>query len=250
MTRKPAALIALLALTSLPAIAQDPPSPGQVQDTLRPPPVTMPPPEVPEFQTPERTPTQVPAGGTPVPVQRFVITGNSLLSDAELRGILARYEGRAYTLEQIYQIADYLTELYRYHGYSLAHVVVPAQRIDQGEITLRAIEGRISALTVEGNARYDTATITTRLPSMMVGNAFRADDLQRELIRLNDLPGLQARTVIRPGTEFGTSEVVLRVAEARLNALDAAVIQELMTQGQLARIYAHLMSLDNFLRLA
>lgn len=43
---------------------------------------------------------------------------------------------------------------------------------------------------------------------------------------------------------------MLRVAEARLNALDAAAIQELMVQGQLARIYAHLMSLDNFLRLA
>ena len=43
---------------------------------------------------------------------------------------------------------------------------------------------------------------------------------------------------------------MLRVAEARLNALEAATIQELMAQGQLARIYAHLMSLDNFLRLA
>lgn len=43
---------------------------------------------------------------------------------------------------------------------------------------------------------------------------------------------------------------MLRVAEARLNALDAAAIQDLMTHGQLARIYAHLMSLDNFLRLA
>lgn len=216
MTRKPAALSALLALTALTsqmALAQTPPSPGQVQDTLRPPPATMPPPEVPEFQTPARAPTQVPSGGTPVPVQRFVLTGNTLLDEAELRGILARYEGRVHTLEEIYAIADYLTELYRFHGYSLAHVVVPAQRIDQGEVTLRAIEGRISALRVEGNARYETATITDRMTSMMAGNTFRADDLQRELIRLNDLPGLDARAVIRPGDEFGTSEVVLRVTE-------------------------------------
>lgn len=43
---------------------------------------------------------------------------------------------------------------------------------------------------------------------------------------------------------------MLRVAEGRLNALEPATLQDLMTQGQLARIYAHLMSLDNFLRLA
>lgn len=40
-----------------------------------------------------------------------------------------------------------------------------------------------------------------------------------------------------------------RVAEERLNALEPAVIARLMQQGHLSRIYAHLMSLDNFQRL-
>lgn len=40
-----------------------------------------------------------------------------------------------------------------------------------------------------------------------------------------------------------------RVVENRLNALDAASLARLMQQGFLSRIYAHLMSLDNFQRL-
>lgn len=40
-----------------------------------------------------------------------------------------------------------------------------------------------------------------------------------------------------------------RVAEAKLNALKPDVLTTLMQQGYLARIYAHLMSLDNFHRL-
>ena len=40
-----------------------------------------------------------------------------------------------------------------------------------------------------------------------------------------------------------------RVAEARLDALAAGAIVRLMQQGYLSRIYAHLMSLDNFHRL-
>ena len=40
-----------------------------------------------------------------------------------------------------------------------------------------------------------------------------------------------------------------RVAEGRLNALPAETIVELMRSGFLSRLYAHLMSLDNFQRL-
>jgi len=40
-----------------------------------------------------------------------------------------------------------------------------------------------------------------------------------------------------------------RVAEAKLNALEPGALTRLMQQGYLARIYAHLMSLDNFHRL-
>lgn len=40
-----------------------------------------------------------------------------------------------------------------------------------------------------------------------------------------------------------------RVNEDKLNALSAKKIKELMTKGQLSRVYAHLMSLENFARL-
>jgi len=40
-----------------------------------------------------------------------------------------------------------------------------------------------------------------------------------------------------------------RVVEARLNALEPTQIARLMGQGHLSRLYAHLMSLDNFQRL-
>ena len=40
-----------------------------------------------------------------------------------------------------------------------------------------------------------------------------------------------------------------RVAEARLAALDANALKELLQKGVLGRVYAHLMSLDNFQRL-
>jgi hypothetical protein len=42
---------------------------------------------------------------------------------------------------------------------------------------------------------------------------------------------------------------MFRVAENKLGGLDGAVLQDLAQKGILGRIYAHLMSLDNFQRL-
>ena len=39
---------------------------------------------------------------------------------------------------------------------------------------------------------------------------------------------------------------LFRVSEDRLNTLSGEAVKELMVRGELSRIYAHLMSLDNF----
>lgn len=199
-----------------PAYAQEaePPSPGMVEETLREPerfPVDQEP--APEIETTEREREQVPPGGRPVPVERFEITGNTLLSDAEMQDVLSRYEGEAHTLEEIYAIADHLTGLYRDRGYTLANVMVPAQRVDQGVVRLEVIEGRIDSLHVEGNERYRTETILRQLDTLDTGRAFRARDLESEILRLNDMPGLDVRAVVKPGAEYGTSDITFRVNE-------------------------------------
>ena len=39
---------------------------------------------------------------------------------------------------------------------------------------------------------------------------------------------------------------LFRVSEEKLNDLPGDVVKDLMARGELSRIYAHLMSLDNF----
>ena len=68
------------------------------------------------------------------------------------------------------------------------------------------------------------------------------------------LTGLESLSLLEPfeAHAFGRDgqdhhlRGMLRVSEERLNALDARDIGRLMRQGELSRIYAHLMSLDNF----
>ena len=70
-------------------------------------------------------------------------------------------------------------------------------------------------------------------------------------LRLAELNLLEAFNAdIRPtGSERREIAGMWRVNESRLNSLPAETLTELMRSGFLSRIYAHLMSLDNFQRL-
>lgn len=71
------------------------------------------------------------------------------------------------------------------------------------------------------------------------------ETLCRELRALELLEAFEAHAVPKQG-DGRQVRGMLRVNEARLNALPAETVQRLMQAGMLSRIYAHLMSLDNF----
>ena len=71
------------------------------------------------------------------------------------------------------------------------------------------------------------------------------DRTVHRLRELDLLEAFEAQAVLRSGGEFRLRSM-FRVSEERLNALSGDIIKELMNKGDLSRIYAHLMSLDNF----
>ena len=195
-----------------------PPTPGGVEDSLRP--RTLPPvetsPAVEAHPPPRRE--AVSPGGPRIPVRHFVFEGNTVYSDDELRAVVAELEGQALTLEEVYAAADVLTDFYLKNGYSVALVTVPAQQVADGTVRFEAIEGRISQLHLEGNARYRPAVLHSHLARVERGEILRFDHLERGVLLLNDLPGLLARSVIVPGEEYGTSTIRLNVEESPWDA--------------------------------
>lgn len=190
-------------------------TPGQVGDTLKPPPALKPLPPPAQVQGP-RKPAFAPAqGGQAIPVRKFEFYGNTLIDPAELQAQVANFIGKNLTLFQIYEIADRLTSLYVARGYTLATVNVPAQRIDQGIVRLEVIEGRVGEIVFDGARGFDPRSIENYLPDVVPGYPYRGAALAEGLARLNELPGLTTRAVLRPGEVYGTSDVVIRTEEDR-----------------------------------
>lgn len=210
--------LALLALTPAPTALAQPPTPGAVEESLRPRPTQPDKDIVPEVQPPSPPRPVPPPDERRVRIDRFAITGNTIFSEEELRALIADREGAELTLTEIYGLADRLTEFYQAHGYSLTTVTVPAQRMLDGMLRFEVVEGRVGKLVFEGNEGYDDAFLTRQLDLLEPGTILRFADLEREILLLNDLPGLVARSVLVPGEAYGTTDINLRMEETPVAA--------------------------------
>ena len=146
-------------------------------------------------------------------VTHFVVTGNTLLPEDDLRKLCEIYEGQELTLSQIKDVARNLTALYQRSGYFLARAYVPAQNIQNQQVELRVVEGSIGKVTVEGAQNYDPEYIRERFLQHLEGETFRSDRFQRNMLLLNELPDLQVKAVMSPSAEVGKADITLRVED-------------------------------------
>ena len=207
----------LLALSGLATqvYAINPPSPGTVRESFSAPTLQAPAVDTDSPVKAERKPTKAPKSSKRILINRFEITGNTAFSSKELLLLISGLHGKKLTLEEVYAAADILTDYYRTRGFSLARVVVPAQRISLGIIQLEAIEGRLNKVHFEGNKSYSGSFISEYLGNTEAGQAVSLEALERELLLLNDQPGLTSRAIVRPGPVYGTSDLVIQSEEKR-----------------------------------
>jgi len=192
-----------------------PVSPGAVQQTVQPEraiPIDRSV-QVPELRGNAVRPANVPAGGTPIAVARFDFTGNTMVASADLQQQVAKYVGRSLTLAELYKVTQDLTRFYQAKGYPLSSVNLPVQRIDEGKVWLEVLEGKVGKVRVEGYRYYKGETLQEQLNQLASGAVVTRDTLVRELLLLNDMPGIEARMVVVPGADPQTSDLVVRITE-------------------------------------
>ncbi len=166
----------------------------------------------------------IPAPGQQAPPNaegiRFVLTrltveGVTVYRPETLEKLYAASLNREVTLADVYRVVDTLTARYRNDGYILSQVIVPAQSVEGGEVRLQAIEGYIDDVRVEGG------TAALRARAQKYGDRIKgrkpltAATLERNVLLLNDLPGVQARAVLAPGSRPGAAQLVLQLSQSR-----------------------------------
>jgi len=149
-----------------------------------------------------------------VRVREFRVTGNTVFSDAELAAIAAPFANREITGSDLEALRQRLTLHYVERGYVNSGAVIPDQRIVDGVVEIRIVEGRLVRVDVEGTEHFRPGYFSDRL-ALRAGPPLNVAALEQELqILLQDplVSSINARLV--PGERPGEAILRARVAEA------------------------------------
>jgi hemolysin activation/secretion protein len=208
-------LASLALLTASPLGAQTAPSPGTLiegVDARRPP---TPGPAEFLFQS-DAAPSSHARDGRRFLVKGFRFTGNTVFNEARLRRVVERFTDLQLNLHDLNRAADAVSRFYRDLGYPVAGAFVPVQRVEDGVVAIQVVEGHIGALRFDGGWRYSDSMLGAYLAPLTAEKQVTVGQLERSLLLMNDLPGLEARATLAPGSRQGETDATIAIEEKPL----------------------------------
>jgi len=162
----------------------------------------------------ERFPDQVPpgAGDLKLRLVAVVLVGNKALPSSRFAPLWESLLGKEVTLAAVFELAAAISAEYRRAGFVLSQAFVPRQEIDQanGRVSIRVSEGFVGLVSlsreVPGSAR-----LLGMMEPVQWERPLTLGTLERRLLLLNDLPGVQARASIRAGEQVNATNLELQV---------------------------------------
>ncbi len=148
-------------------------------------------------------------------IDRFNITGNTLLKPEEIESALKPFTGKQREYSDVQNAIETLKRRYRTAGYSVVGVVAPAQNLDGGIVTLLVSEARIGKVTIVGNQFFENANIRASLPALQEGVPPRVVDISANAQLVNENPAKQVDIVLRTGEKEAVVDATVNLVDVR-----------------------------------
>ena len=200
---------------ALPALAAAPPPPnaGTILQQAQPTPPPAAAPNDSGLNIEQASPGSLPSS-VPFQVSRIEIAGNTRIPTATLHALVASGEGQRITLPELAALVARITDYYHAQGYPLARAIVPAQTIRDGVVHIDVIEARYGKVSVDNQSRVRSGLLDATLDDLKSGMVVSQAQLDRSLLLLSDIPGLQVNAALKPGAEVGSSDLRIEARSA------------------------------------
>lgn len=220
-------LLLLLVLMLAGVVCAAPPDAGSLLNQQRQPgtslPERLPKPDEKAVERPPLTET-----GVKVLVKEFRFSGlDGLATEAELQSLVADAIGKTLGFGELQGLAARVTSYLREKkGYLLAKAYLPKQDVTEGVIEIAILAGRI-----DGGVKVNVKPPSRISQSLLEGIADRAvpagsparmEQMERAVLLMSDLPGIDAYASLEPGTTPGTTRMIIDATEEPL--LSGAII--------------------------
>jgi len=156
--------------------------------------------------------------GSKVTVRSFSFSGDTdVVSSQELSAVVRPYVGRELGFVGLQEVAAAVTGHLRRKGYVLARAYLPKQDVTAGAVDIAIIAGR-----TEGGVSVNAISpMRVRKPLLdriaasaaTAGGVMDVSRIERAVLLMNDLPGVNARASLERGSAPGTTKVTVNAKE-------------------------------------
>lgn len=185
-------------------------------------------PHPPTRPTPDTVAEPAPLADLPGPavdVSSFRFEGRTLLPQATLDAVVARYRRAGVKFAELQRAAAEVGQAYRAAGW-VVRSYLPQQDVTDGVITIRIVEARFGGVQVDAGAgvrlKLDMATAFIEA-AQAKGEALNADALERGLLILNEVPGVKASGSLQEGQQAGQTVLALKLSDEPMASLQMSV---------------------------
>lgn len=168
-----------------------------------------------ELVKPEKAATGAEESGKKMfTLNRVIVEGSTVYKQEDIDVIVKDRIGKKASFGDLSSIADMITARYRQDGYILSKAILPPQKISDGTVKIKAVEGRITDVKLVGDFKDNNNLIHELADKIKsTGGPSNSREIERYLLLINDLPGITARSVIHPSKIPGGGELIITIEQ-------------------------------------
>ena len=151
-------------------------------------------------------------------VERFKVSGNTLLDPALVEATLAPFKGPR-TVAELRGAAEALQKRYTEAGYGGVLAYVPPQSAVGGEVAITVLEGKLKSVAVRGNVTFDDANIRASVPDLITGSTPQVRRIDTQVLIANENPAKRVQVLLKPGAAPGEIAAELSVQDKPLQTM-------------------------------
>ena len=121
--------------------------------------------------------------------------------------------GKKVSFADLQTIADRVTRKYREDGYIFSRAILPPQKVVDGVVHLHAVEGRIVKVILTGHYHDKKGLIRKFADQIDTHGPANTHNIERYLLLINDLPGITAKSIIKPANVPNGADLIIDVEE-------------------------------------
>ena len=170
-----------------------------------------------EIKLPPRTNKYAPS----VHIYRVDISDSEVFSSDEINKFKSLIEKKDVTIEDINNLVKLINAQYLKKGFITARAFITEGKLE-GVLKIELMEAHIGKLAIDGN-KYNREWYLRSQFSHKDGDLFSLQDLQNELKTFNkNARSIKMRAQLKPGEEYGTTDVTLKAEETMPYHLSAS----------------------------